>query len=482
MEAAKGSFKGYPPTVTIQPIKRNERPSEKALYETIWKNPDYRVVSPGEEQVRDFLVHCQPKRGDTLIDFGCGSGRATLALKEAGLDARGIDIADNCLDAEVRDQIGLQVHDLSEPVMQSATWGYCCDVMEHIPPHQVRKVLGHILDSASTVYFQICTEEDHFGQTVGHPLHLSVHNADWWRQQLLDLKANILREVVTPGYVIFIASSWCGVDKWMERCSLNVPIERIRANIRENLSRNYREVHPHSEQERECVVLAGGPSLNHEIETIKSLREAGAALVTVNGTYEWALQNGLKPSATVMIDSRDFMQRMVQPVTEGCWYMLASQVSPLVFQSVPAEQIWMFHSASSQEHNDYIEATRTELGIGGDWYVVPGGSTVMLRALPLLRMLGFKRFHIFGFDSCIMDGAHHAYAQPENDEQCVLRVRLNNQRGFLCHPWMLSQAREFIDFVKNHGDLMELAVYGGGLIAAILETAAESGIDEVKGV
>jgi hypothetical protein len=42
----------------------------------------------------------------------------------------------------------------------------------------------------------------------------------------------------------------------------------------------------------------------------------------------------------------------------------------------------------------------------------------VLRAFPLLRMLGYTQFHVFGFDSCVQeDGTHHAYPQPENDNQ-----------------------------------------------------------------
>jgi hypothetical protein len=67
-----------------------------------------------------------------------------------------------------------------------------------------------------------------------------------------------------------------------------------------------------------------------------------------------------------------------------------------------------------------------------NWYPVPGGSTMSCcERCPLFRMLGFKRFHIFGCDSCLEDGAHHAYEQKENDNQPVISVRIGGKDFFV---------------------------------------------------
>ena len=81
-------------------------------------------------------------------------------------------------------------------------------------------------------------------------------------------------------------------------------------------------------------------------------------------------------------------------------------------------------------------------------YTVPGGSTVLLRAIPLFRMLGFKRFHIFGCDSCLEENKHHAYEQLENDDELIIPVNVSG-KIFNCHPWMVSQAQEFIDLIRS---------------------------------
>jgi hypothetical protein len=68
------------------------------------------------------------------------------------------------------------------------------------------------------------------------------------------------------------------------------------------------------------------------------------------------------------------------------------------------------------------------------------------------------------------DGAHHAYEQQENDDQMVIPVRVGG-KVFHCNPWMVSQAKEFIDLIACMGDVMELEIYGG-LLRQILETGA----------
>lgn len=467
-DISRSAFVGLPPTVIIAP-------SPRKIYEELWARDDYRRFSPGEGQVADFLTRAAPRAGEAVIDFGCGCGRASARLADIGLKVIALDFAANALDPGVGQKVGFCVHDLTRPVPFTADWGYCCDVMEHVAPEDVNRVLGHILAAAHTVYFQICTVPDHFGAVVGHPLHLTVKPHEWWRERLAALRANILHEEERPGESVFLASTWASVDDWMRRCVINMPVERLKENVAANLAAGYRELVPHQEQDREVVLLAGGPSLGDFEAEIRERVAGGAALVTVNGAYHWALGRGLGPGAQIMLDSRPHNKRFLDPVLPNCQYLLASQCDPAAVASVPREQLWLWHGAVSREMQSYI----TELKGGEDWFPVPGGSTVILRAIPLLRILGFKRLHIYGWDSCLMGGEHHAYGQPENDFHLVLPVRLGG-REFSCHPWMISQAREFITMVRDFGAQFELAVYGPGLIAWILEHAAGLGGDDLK--
>lgn len=151
--------------------------SERDKYRLMWQFDGYREFSPGEGLVSKFIEVAKPD--GLIVDFGCGTGRASIALNEQGYDVFLVDFADNCRDEEA---IGLPFleWDLTLPCPISAPYGLCTDVMEHIPPQDVETVLRNILNSAETVFFQISTVADVFGDVIGQRLHRTIKPHYWW--------------------------------------------------------------------------------------------------------------------------------------------------------------------------------------------------------------------------------------------------------------------------------------------------------------
>lgn len=264
-------------------------------------------------------------------------------------------------------------------------------------------------------------------------------------------------------------SSWGDANALEFLGRINAGEAIVDAQARTNILAGWQHVTPHDKQDRELVVLAGGPSMRDPaaIREIVALRAAGAALVTMNGSYDWAIAHGLEPSAQIVLDGREFNARFTRTPHPTCRYLIASQCHPSVLEGLPRERTYLWHSGINDE-NEALVRERT-----GQFFPVPGGSTVVLRAIPLLRMLGFARMHFFGFDSCVSaDGAHHAYSQAENDDQPLVPVTCGG-RVFMCAPWMLAQAQEFQGIVQFMGDEVELSIHGDGLIATILQTGAQ---------
>jgi hypothetical protein len=194
-------------------------------------------------------------------------------------------------------------------------------------------------------------------------------------------------------------------------------------------------------------------------------RADGVKLIALNGAYNWCLDHDLVPSAVVVVDARPFNARFTKPAVDGCKYLIASQCDPSVLDGLPKERTYLWHTTADTVRDLLDEQYEI-------WYGVPGGSTVLLRAIPLLRMLGFKQFHLYGCDSCLGD-EHHAYAQSENDTEVVIPVTVSDGRVFQCHPWMVAQAQEFMDLIKFLGDELEIATYGDGLLNHILVTGSK---------
>jgi SAM-dependent methyltransferase len=467
-------FKSDPPTISIAP-------TEKRKYEMMWDFPEYRCVAPGERTASMFLKAAKPKPGSEVIDFGCGTGRGALMLAILGnCKVTMLDFARNCLDEEIKQALTTQSHmlsfveqDLSKPISSQAQYGFCCDVMEHIPPQQVDIVLSNILKSAQHVFFAIALYDDRHGrELIGHPLHLSVHDAKWWLDKLqehdcmMHWMATAQDDQENDGYAYFYVSAWANGKEIASTGKLNTIPDELMANMKANIEAGWSQVTPHETNDMEAMILCGGPSLAEFEDDIRAKREAGMPLITVNGTYNWAIEHGLKPSAQIVVDGREFNKRFVSPLVDMCRYLIASQCNPAVLDGLPKDRTLLWHTGVNGDAETMLDEHYK-----GQWFPIPGGSTVMLRSIPLLRVLGWRRLHVYGFDSCLMDGKHHSYAQAENDNDLPIGACVGD-RVFQCHGWMVAQAQEFIDLVTFLGDEVELEVYGDGMIAHILKTGA----------
>lgn len=468
MQSEKIGCQGYPPIVAV-----DQGNPEAIKYGKLWEFKSYRISSPGEVTAQVFLEQAKPKAEASVIDFGCGTGRGGLMLALFGnMNVTMMDFVNNCLDKEIKDMLITQSHkmrfikaDLEKPIPVASEYGYCTDVMEHIPPDKVDIVLNNILQSAQHVFFRIATGEDNCGTLIGEELHLSQHPFSWWLEKFNQRECIVHWSQDTPhGYCLFYVTAWIDGQSIVDVGVLNTEEEIVKANVRYNIQQGWEQVSPHVTNDIEVMILGGGPSMAEYEDEIKKKRSEGVKLITLNGAYNWALEHGLIPSAQVMVDARQFNARFTKPVIDDCKYLISSQCDPTVFEGLPKERTYIWHTSA--------EFIRDILNEQYDVYwAVPGGSTVLLRAIPLLRMLGFKRFHLYGCDSCLTGNTHHIYAQSENDEDMVVPVNVGG-RTFYCSTWMISQAQEFVSMIKYLGNEIELEVYGDGLLSHILLTGA----------
>jgi SAM-dependent methyltransferase len=443
---------------------------EAQKYGRLWSMPQYRAVAPGEMFAELFLVKADPKVGSHIIDFGCGTGRGAKKLHDAGMKVAMLDFARNCLDDEVRGALSgtlvFKKHDLTNPSPVIAEYGYCTDVMEHIPPDAVDCVLENILRAAKNCFFAISTTEDVCGRLIGETLHVSLHDFAWWAGKFSELHCRILWSEESNGYAHFLVSAWEDAQIVVDNGTINATEELIRDNIRKNCEEGYQQIIPHPEQDTEIMILGGGPSLSDHADDIRAKRAEGVKLVTLNGAYNWAIENGLTPSATIIVDAREFNKRFTKPVVDGCKYLIASQCHPAVLEGLPKARTYLWHVMG-----DLTDSSVAWKYFPAHW-PIPGGSTVLLRAIPLLRMMGYHRFHLYGCDSCLADKAHHAYLQPENDDRAIVPLMVTGGRTFFCHPWMAAQAREFVTMIQKLGETFDMIVHGDGLLAHIINTGA----------
>lgn len=167
---------------------------EQDKYTQMWNLPQYRDCSPGESVAQTFLDIAKPD--GVVLDLGCGTGRGGLAISrkfELVIDGREavvkhcpvvlIDFTENSRDPEAR-KLPFIKCDLSKVIHIQGDYGFCTDVLEHIPPEQMDAVLTNLSKCVPKLFLQISLVPDTMGALIGQPLHLSVHPFDWWVETL----------------------------------------------------------------------------------------------------------------------------------------------------------------------------------------------------------------------------------------------------------------------------------------------------------
>lgn len=248
---------------------------------------------------------------------------------------------------------------------------------------------------------------------------------------------------------------------------LNVPMVHVTANIEASIRRGIKQAVPCAPQDDPVALVLGGPSLEDTFPLLEQKHGGGMKVISVNGTHNWLLERGIKPSAHIMVDARKSNARFVENWQPGTKYLIASQCHPWVFKALEGADVYMFHPIIKQTHGAILEDY-----YGDDCWITAGGSTVALRAFPLLSMLGFKYIEVFGFDSCYRDENHHAYEQDVNDDFPKAEITVAG-RKFVCDGWMHSQADQFLRMTQKLGDDYHLLVHGDGLISHLINTGAE---------
>jgi hypothetical protein len=282
-------------------------------------------------------------------------------------------------------------------------------------------------------------------------------------------------EAIEPSSVITYDHAY--VSDAMANGRMNTTEEALLANIQHSSKLGYPQMRTWPVRGESVCLVGSGPSLKDTLPELRRLVWGGAKLVTLNGAYQWCIDNGLKPDTQIVLDARKTNARFLEPEVPGCRYVLASQCAPETWAAVQGRpDVWIWHAVVRAE--DTITAFLDGY-YANHWFGVGGGTTVATRALTLLRMAGYVRFDLFGIDCCWMDNTHHAMPQPENDKdgRMVVNVgdsaRPETMRTFQASEWQLKQFEDFCTVMKVNGQHFMLSVHGDGMLAYALRTLGQ---------
>lgn len=249
--------------------------------------------------------------------------------------------------------------------------------------------------------------------------------------------------------------------------AINVDQSVIRANVTAAFSRDLPWFTGREPHKGAAVIVCGGPSLTDHIADIRWRKRQGQTIISVNNTLAFLLENGVRPDAHVMLDARPDNAAFVKNAPSFVKYLIASQCDAAVFDALADRDVMVWHNMA-EGLQDLFEphALAMMRGEGRPLYLVPGGSTVGLRAIALAWMSGYRKIHVYGMDGSYRGDDHHAYPQALNDGVTPVEVRLSTGgKPYRCARWMVRQAEEFKDaYAALSDEGVSVFVHGSGLI------------------
>ena len=254
---------------------------------------------------------------------------------------------------------------------------------------------------------------------------------------------------------------WLGLGEGIAVHALsNTEDATIFENVRINSRRGLSEVAPADAHAGHAVLIGGGPSLEWSLPEIERRQQDGQTLFALNGTAKFLLDHGIMADYTVILDPRAENARFVEiPVTLG--HLLASQCHPAVFERADAQKTWLWHFATPgiDEHLPQQSPSPPLMG---------GGLTVGLTAMALVFAMGYRKIHLYGYDSSDRDGEAHAYPQAEAAPEKKRVEVWCGSRKFISGIAMYAQAEAFPRWANMLAEAgAVITVHGDGLLPTV---------------
>jgi hypothetical protein len=248
----------------------------------------------------------------------------------------------------------------------------------------------------------------------------------------------------------------------------NTAMEKLLGNVRTNSARNllwYDLAEPH---DGHAVIVGGGPSVKGKVDEIRWRQSLGQKVWALNGSADWLRGNDIEVDFHVMADARPENIEFVRYPSLLTQYLISSQCDPAVFDHLACE-IFVHPVASEPLVTLWHPNTAEYVPLITPYEDKPqhlfgGGSTVGLNAIALAFGAGYRKIHLYGFDSSYAAEQHHVYKQGLNDGDRVIDVLFGTKK-FKSTPWMVQQTNEFLTLAA---ELIEddciITVAGDGLL------------------
>lgn len=246
--------------------------------------------------------------------------------------------------------------------------------------------------------------------------------------------------------------------------------EQLLDHLRSASARPIPHFSPSPQHDHEIALCGAGPSIKDQVETIRSLKEAGVFVMAIKSAHDFLIGHGIIPDVAIMVDPQPHIKKCFQKKRDDIVYMVASQCHPEIFDYFKDNKVVLWHLLTGKEGEK--EVFNKEIALGG-------GSTSGMRGMTLAWAMGFRKMHMFGYDSSMPPNSRQLKIDgSEIGEKEPFKLWIDD-REFISNPAMSAQATEFEKVMNSFKGQIQVRLYGDGAIPHIAASRIKRGLPDV---
>lgn len=220
----------------------------------------------------------------------------------------------------------------------------------------------------------------------------------------------------------------------------------------------------------QAVIVGGGPSLERYVEEIRwRTTFPGQLVFALNRAAHYLFDAGIRADFQVIMDARPENVAFAN-AKWAKMHILSSTCHPGVFDRLldAGANVSVFHPfmPGIEEHIPRLRRN--------DYDQIGGGTTVGLTTLAMAFVMGFRKMHLYGFDSSYKDKKLHAYEQKLTPDEAMEMEVVAGGRTFITTPTMVQQTRSFMGLANALAEQdCLITVHGDGLLPHLVKEATK---------
>lgn len=243
--------------------------------------------------------------------------------------------------------------------------------------------------------------------------------------------------------------------------------DKLLDHVKSAVARDMPHFWPSPQHDHDIVLVGSAPSIKNHVEDIRRLKNDGAYIMAIKAAHDFLIDNDIIPHMAIMVDPQPHIVKCFQKKRKDVLYFIASQCNPEVFDYFEGYQGVLWHLLTGKDGEKELLGGEVALG---------GGSTSGMRAMTLAWAMGFRKMHLFGYDSCLTGKELKIDGTSFEQEPFKLWIA---DRTFDSNPAMAAQTTEFEKVMNAFGRQVQVRVWGDGAIPWLAQCRMKNGSPDV---